>query len=195
MRHRLYPEPVDYTTMPARSNDQWRDHQARVLVTAGLIAWYKPSLVLDPACGDASIVEAAYGLHPFSLAWLGDLNPQNAHPSIAAPHGAVWTTNALHMLRTQGGQAPDVVVLTEILEHVEDPEALLVAAREQGKHLVASSPVEEPPGVNNAEHLWSFGIDGYRDMLIATGWKPDTMVELSFTEPGWPYRFQIWGAS
>jgi hypothetical protein len=182
--------------MPARSNDQWRDHQARVLVTAGLIAWYAPATIIDPACGDASIAKAAYSLHPFRYGVLADINPANALRQLSLPCGDVYTSDALAALEIGSpGAGWDVVILTEILEHLEDPEALLRKARDRGAHLVASSPVEEPSHAKNPEHLWSFGVDGYRDMLVATGWKPDTMIELSFTEPGWPYRFQIWGCS
>ena len=191
MRRRLR-EHGEIPALP-RSNDVWPDHRLRTQVTAGLIAWYKPRTVLDPAFGDGSVVEAAYRLWAFELAWLGDASPANVEAlRIRAPHSDGLIADVDTTLRAY--QA-DVIIMTEILEHLEDPDAALSAARKAGTHLVASSPVEEPVGVNNPEHVWSFGIDGYREMLVGAGWKPDTMIELSFTEPGWPYRFQIWGCS
>jgi 2-polyprenyl-3-methyl-5-hydroxy-6-metoxy-1,4-benzoquinol methylase len=177
---------VDYQVI--RDNFVWADHVLRLLATAGAVAWLKPSTVLDPACGDASIVEHAHALYPIEHAYLYDISrPQIANLKPTMSH----TKGALDIFELQWPTV-DVVILTEILEHVEEPELLVRRARDAGKYLVASSPIDESVDVNNHEHLWAWGVYGYRDMLVAEGWKPKAYTEVAFPHSGYPYTYQIW---
>lgn len=176
-----------------RSNDAWPDHKARTLVTASAIAWCRPDTVIDPACGDASIVSAAHRLWPIRKAYLSDISlPQIAHlwgmdlgyDASLAPGDAFEVLDGLPKV--------DVIVLTEILEHIEDPGALLALARTKAARVVASSPLDEDPGRGNHEHVWSFSKEDYRGLLEAAGWNPVAYHELSFFPPY--YTFQLWVA-
>lgn len=176
-----------------RDNHVWRDHELRLLTTAGAIAWLEPRTVADPACGDASIEMALLRLTNVDRLFLGDISrPQIEYISRAAELTKVPTEffagEALAFMDTL--TFVDVMVLTEILEHVEDPESILRAARGKASHLVASSPRDEVVGQNNHEHVWSWGKDDYRAMLVSTGWKPIAYQELSFDPPF--YTFQLW---
>ena len=184
-RERLRERPdVDYQVV--RSNDRWADHRERLLVTAGMIAWLRPETILDPACGDGSVLAAAYALAPFRLATLSDISV----PGIASLHLAFpYQASVRPIEEALVGSSPvELVVLTEILEHLDDPDAVLRLARERARHLVASSPLDERTQ-NNPEHLWAWDTEGYSAMLEAAGWRITSSVILDW--PGGYYRFQI----
>lgn len=192
MRRRLTPDgAVNYRSL-VRHNLAFADHVQRTFVTGACIAFTSPATICDPAVGDGSVVEAAYRLRPFEKAWLSDLSRPNIERlSVSFPHqkAVVDIESAIKSLP----QRVDTIVLTEILEHLENPDAIVRLAREHADHLVASSPLEEPPDIHNPEHLWSFGYDGYRDMLHEAGWKATSYVETGFPDrPELYYTFQIW---
>lgn len=176
-----------------RSNEEWPDHQARQLVTSALIAWLTPDSVVDPACGDGSIVIGADRVRPIERVWLSDLSQPNvlklvrdldgSHPSWSISHVSI--EQSLSMVLNY-----DLIVLTEILEHLEDPVLALKLARESGRKLIASSPEMRPYQTDgNPEHLWMFDGEGYEQMLVEGGWKPIHKTHLAFRTM---YDFQIW---
>jgi hypothetical protein len=178
----------------ARDNRAWADHVHRTYMTAAAIATWGPKTVLDPACGDGSIVEAAHRLRPIGLAYLSDIS----EPGIAyleslgltVPHVA---TVADITAALQSTPRVDMVILTETLEHLPDPDAILKLARARGRQLIASSPLIRDPRVDdNPEHLWQFDADGYGEMLVGAGWKPTSYSEFIFGA-GY-YTFQLWSA-
>jgi len=192
MRRRLYPDRVvNYRTL-VRDNLNFTDHVQRTLVTASCIAFTGAETVCDPAVGDGTVMEAAHRLRPIKKAWVSDLSEPNINRlSVSFPHqkAAIDIATALRSLP----EKVDTIVLTEILEHLEDPDEIVRLAREKATWLVASSPVEEPEGVVNPEHLWSFGRDGYREMLVSGGWVPVTYTETLFPDdPRLYYAFQVW---
>lgn len=178
---------VDYQV--ARDNGRWPDHVARSYVTGGLLAWLKPTTVLDPACGDASIVRIAKRHWPFTVI-LGDIGKANIETAkkVVPGEATFIVGDALSLIRS--GREVDVVVLTEFLEHVQDPDEHLRAARDASEWLIASSP-EMRPGQrdHNPEHLWMFDTDGYREMLEETGWNVVQQTSLIFKSE---YDFGVW---
>jgi 2-polyprenyl-3-methyl-5-hydroxy-6-metoxy-1,4-benzoquinol methylase len=194
MRTRLHNAGnVDYQVV--RSNDAWPDHQARTLVTAALIAWLRPLSILDPACGDGSIVVAADRIHRIDIASFADLSEPNITYLATSERRAGWEFGVGSIETTldayRGGA--DVVVLTEIIEHLEDPDTILRLAREKSRYLVASSPEMRPGQIDrNPEHLWQFDADGYRGMLGGAGWQVNQRTTLYFPSE---YDFQIWVCS
>lgn len=175
-----------------RSNDAWPDHVARYLTSAAMLAWCKPDSVADPACGDASIVSAAARLWPIQRAFLNDISkPQIADlwgKDLGVMNPSLSTMDAVEFIN--GMDHVDTIVLTEILEHLEDPAALVRAARAKATHLVASSPINETEGQGNHEHVWSFSVPSYRQLLEGAGWAPVAYQELRFYPPF--YDFQLW---
>jgi len=185
--------PVDYNVI--RSNDRWPDHRARTLATAALIAWLEPQSVLDPACGDGSIALAADRLRPISRAWLSDLSEPGITALVERLDGShpEWSLSRTSIERTFDivGEY-DVVVLTEILEHLEEPDGIVRLASTKARYLVASSPEMRPGQVDgNPEHLWMFDKEGYRGLLGGNGWQVLQYTHLNFRTE---YDFQIWVA-
>lgn len=181
--------PVDYQV--ERTNEQWVDHRARTLVTGGLIAWQRPVSILDPACGDGSIVLASMQHHSPQQVYLNDisipsisrLKDRGLPPNIELSTRDIDDAIARHRV--------DMVVLTEVLEHLEEPDRTLSLAREHADRLVASSPeMREGQTDHNPEHLWQFDGHGYLEMLTQAGWSPFHKAHLAFTDL--PYDFAVW---
>lgn len=193
MRRRLDPDrKVDYSAL-VRKNFEFLDHIQRTYMTGASIAFTEAKTLCDPAVGDGSVVEAAYRIRPdITMAYLSDLSlPNIERLQVTFPHkkGVADIKSAI----THLPEHVDLIVLTEILEHLENPDEIVALAREKADWLVASSPIEEPEGVVNPEHLWSFGRQGYRDMLRYGGWKPFSYAEVGFPDdPALYYTFQIW---
>jgi len=190
VRTRLYNDgKVDYQVL--RDNNVWPDHQLRTLVTAGLIAWKKPERIIDPACGDGSIVMASTELHRPTKAVLSDISTKSiAAISKNKPPKYIQVKVQDIFDALKGPEDYDLIVLSETLEHLSDPDTILSLARDRGKMLVASSPQMRKTQVDsNKEHLWMFDAEGYRGMLMKAGWDPINKTTLEFTSE---YDFQIW---
>lgn len=68
-------------------------------------------------------------------------------------------------------QVGDIVVMTEVLEHLAHPHKALRDLLTQGvEWLVCSSPWNERPGMHSPEHAWAWDIDGYPRMVTEAGW-------------------------
>ena len=187
MRQRLAVEtPPVYDAV--RSNLTWANHAARTLVTGGLIAWAAPDTLCDPACGDASIEEAAYRLRPFTFAHLADIS--GAQIQSLMPNFPCATNRQDAFTTLKDPRHFDMVVLTEILEHLVDPDAALRLARQKATMLVASSPIGDPEHGGNHEHLWAWDEEGYGEMLRETGWTE--VLRSTVTLPGVNGNAQIW---
>ena len=171
-----------------RSNWQWSDHILRTYATAGMLSWLMPETVCDPACGDGSVVIKANELREIGKAYLSDISA----PSIALLKlqplrfdSEISIGPAMENLHDV-----DAVVLTEILEHLEDPSELLGAVRRHSRFLVASSPLDERVIGGNPEHVWGWTKAEYREMLVFNGWMPIAYQELSVRPHA--YTFQLW---
>lgn len=183
-----------------RNNDVWVDHQLRVLSTAAMIAWFKPGSIADPACGDASVVLAARRLNPISRILLNDISTpqyrdllerfQQQTSSFVQERPNIVLGNDSAEVFLEHMPEVDLVVLTEILEHVEDPGQLVSLAAAKARFLVASSPIDESESVSNHEHVWSFSQESYEKLLRDGGWQPSAF---EMIDPGSVYRFQVWG--
>jgi len=192
MRQRLAVDhPPVYNSV--RSNLDWADHAVRTLVTGGLIAWLAPDFVWDPACGDASILEAAYRLRPFRQAFLADISaPQIEALNPSFPHEKVVEDVVHAEFFVAAAFKNNCLVLTEVLEHLEDPGATLRQAREAFGALVASVPIGDPEHGGNHEHLWAWDEAAFEAELRETGWEPAVTVTVQL--PGVGGNSQIWVA-
>lgn len=186
MKVRLRDAPASYDG--TRDNFVSGNHAMRTLICGSMIATIAPMTILDPACGDASIVEAAHRQRPIEYALLGDISKRQIK-SIAPTFSHRAEVADLLELMDRPGRF-DLVVLTEILEHIEDPVMALRLARMRADFLLASSPVGDPEERANHEHVWAWDEAGYELMLRDEGWDPRAKLLLTF--PGTPWNNQIW---
>jgi hypothetical protein len=155
------------------SHRAWPDHVVRVARTAELLAEMAPESVADLSCGDGEVVIQA-GLRDGAV--LGDMAPGWPH------RGPIEQT-------IQAIPDVDVFVCSETIEHVQDPDALLVAIRGKARRLLLSTPIGEDHDLN-PQHYWGWDVADVEEMLHAAGWAGE--VEVFEPSPNPYYAYQIW---
>lgn len=161
---------------------RWEDHIIRVAVTIHIGRWMRDHVgaqsAADLSCGDGAILR---GLD-ISESVYGDLVPSTQ----------VNLNKAGPILETLEEISPvDLFVLSETLEHVEDPKTLLSDIRSKSAVLVLSTPEGETTD-DNPEHYWGWDRHDIRGLLESTGWEPVVCTILDTAVPG-GYTYQIWG--
>lgn len=170
----VYPQPHVHT--------KWEDHIHRVdrtiqvgldFIGTGNCEYY----MADLSCGDGAIVNAIDDFQCCATKFLGDFAPGY---ELQGP------------IEETIDQIPyvDLFVLSETLEHLDDPEGALRKIRAKADRLLMSTPwcqwVDQNP-----EHYWSWDDQAIREILADTGWTPKSY-ENYYTGLG--YHYQIWTA-
>lgn len=173
----VYTTPYDHT--------KWEDHIQRVEFTIEfikeIITERDICTVADLSCGDGAIVLSLP--FPRDDMYLGDIFPNN----LFNYQGAIEDTVS---------RIPDVdlFVLSETLEHVDDPLTLLEKIREKADTLVLTTPLGEVDD-GNPEHYWGWDRDGIELLLEESGWWPDRSVLFTPDVPEVYYTYQVWMAT
>lgn len=165
-------------------------HHLRVQTTIVLASAYAQAQgwrsIADLSCGNGAILDAVTEdwapLGPTPTIIYGDYAPR--YPV----RGPIEET--IHEL-------PDVVdgyVLSETLEHLDDPEAVLELIRLKARHLVLTTPLEAWND-SNGEHYWAWDRESVETMLKRSGWVPDCFASLDSRVFGEPYLYGMWVAS
>jgi hypothetical protein len=185
MRRRLRPMPTadELVALYAAPHDhtQWVDHQIRVDVTEVLAARLCPpgGIVADLSCGDAEIARRLAGLRRAELI-LGDFAPGYQHT------GPIEET--IHRIDPD---SVDLWICSETIEHLDDPDSVLVEIRKRARALILSTPDGET-GTNNPEHVWGWDSEAVGDMLRVAGFTPIAHNLLDLRLGGYEYAYQIW---
>jgi hypothetical protein len=85
----------------------------------------------------------------------------------------------------------DLFILTETLEHLDNPVEVLGKIRNKSRKLLLSTPLTPAGWVDeNPEHYWSWDHEDLDGLFALTGWEP---IHFERTSPPYGYIFQIWG--
>lgn len=122
----------------------------------------------DLGCGDGgllSLLREVQGLD----AWGYDFCPANA---------AGWTERGVkaELLDAFGSDRSRVRLgecsaLTEVLEHVADPDGVIGWVGGHSRFVVASSPWSERPLWHDECHAWAFDTAGYEELIVSAGFR------------------------
>lgn len=177
-------------------HDVWPDHVERVAASVEMIEQYARHIrtAADLSCGDGAILRSLPGLR---TAWVGDLN---ASAPGDWPGSTQWEIVPPGLLPDSLADLPepvDLYVLSETIEHMDDPDALLRALTSCATYLFLSTPLDEAAHSGNAEHYWSWGQADMHEMLMDAGWSPleyRKLVPRSTVHLPDTYHYQLWMA-
>lgn len=182
--YRLTDEPTPYVSTAEYHADreraphleqEWhrpRMHRAASFVhhAVSTLAPDSPHTLSDLGCGDGGFLTLVQDI-PCLATWGYDFAPANA---------AGWEERGVTATLTDAfdPENPDVelgeiVVMTEVLEHLADPHGVLAWVRGAAQRLVVSSPWNESPAGYSDCHAWAWDLEGYAAMLRAAGWTID----------------------
>jgi hypothetical protein len=146
-------------------------HRPRLLLAAEFVreALSRPDAftVSDLGCGDGGLLSLIKGI-PDTISWGYDFCPAN-EAGWAERGVKAYLKDALSDLDAVG-TVGDVVVMTEVLEHIANPHGVLRRLRSRSKSLVCSSPWNENLNNHSPEHAWAWDLEGYASMIQSAGW-------------------------
>jgi hypothetical protein len=181
--HQLYGRGYDHT--------RWKDHVLRVdhTVTLGsqLVRGQGLHLLGDLSCGDGAVPLGIQQACP-EVDW----HPRSPILGDYAPHPRLDYVGPIDRTITRLPLTVDLFVLTETLEHLDDPAGVLTAIRGHARWLLLSTPTTDGRD-DNPEHYWSWDVDGVRSLLDGAGWQPVVQSTLDLRWIPGSYEFQFWG--
>lgn len=150
------------------------DHRPRLEVAARTVmevvsAPTGVASVSDLGCGDGGLLQLLHRGGCPVPAWGYDFTPANVDGG--RERGVdVRYVDVFDPASRPHVDLGDVVVMTEVLEHVADPDAVLGWLRDEGiSYLVASSPYTETADDHSPEHAWAWDTDGYVELMRRNG--------------------------
>lgn len=142
-------------------------HRARILAAASAVVeaaqMLGVSTAVDLGAGDGGLLSL---LGPGITGWGYDLQPTNV---IAARDRNVNV--GLVDIVAEPIVWGEIVIATELLEHLRDPHGLVARAAYHGRALVCSSPCEETPEAHYEHHVWAWDQPGFAKMITGGGWR------------------------
>lgn len=164
---RIYSRPHDHRRY-GRGHGERVDETIRVGRTAVGVG-----TVADLSCGNAAIARALC-----KSPVLGDLAP--GYPIVGPIEETIKDIEPV-----------DLFVLSETLEHLDDPAAVLRDVRARCRRLLLSTPVDND-GDTNDEHYWSWSGRDVEDMLEAAGFSVTHRSLVDSRTYGEAYCYGIW---
>jgi SAM-dependent methyltransferase len=192
MEHRIYPvgqtppvstygfhehrERAPHLEQPIHQERLLKAYQFIRTATQRLRERGYPATVTDLGCGDGgllSLLKPDVDAGRVDDAWGYDFQPSNA---------AGWVERGvkaaqLNIFNSPGSRVNpqvvfgDVTVMTEVLEHLEDPHGVLHDIWMETAYVVASSPHTETRESHDECHAWCWNVDGYRAMFRGAGYE------------------------
>jgi 2-polyprenyl-3-methyl-5-hydroxy-6-metoxy-1,4-benzoquinol methylase len=177
MRHKTFDKPHShdaewYKDREAVDHINQSNHRPRLLQVQDylieLLAKHPNYTICDFGCGNAGLVREIQSKVSNKI-WGYDLCPANVKDA----HSKGNENNVFYtdFINDNNLEYPDIVICTEVLEHLVDPDAFITKLLNNGvKYIIASSPNYETPTNHEPYHLWVFNGDSYKEMFIDTGW-------------------------
>lgn len=145
------------------------------LHAAGLISPPAPTetgngRITDLGAGDGALLQLI-GCRPY--AWGYEIIRADVEHARKVRGVEVHLREVQSAIKTDGLILGEVVVLTEVLEHMADPHGFLklLHARPEVRYVVASSPWKETPEQHEWNHAWCWDTLGYEHMFKAAGFE------------------------
>lgn len=140
-------------------------HAERTAMVADLIRKVVPNYtvtsLVDLGCGDGSLLAQIRDL-PIPM-WGYDAGVQNREQA----HAAGLDVRPADLL-TDSLDYADLIVATEVVEHLVDPYGFISAL--PGTKLILSSPSAEDGEWHYEHHAWAWDMKGYADLATSCGW-------------------------
>jgi SAM-dependent methyltransferase len=164
-------------------DDYWRKMAAprlRVRVLLRALKRFDPAAVVDLGCGSGVLLGEIRARHPRTRLCGIDLSREQIQENLRVSPWADW-----HVANLDGRvefERPlaggfDVVIASEVIEHLDRPECLLTnalaLARPGGRLLVTTQSGTVRETERRVGHRRHFSASEMRDILIRTGWQPE----------------------
>lgn len=189
MEHKLFEGAVPYvSTFEFHKNRERAPHleqewhrprleRAAYFVTEAAAQVGPEATVSDLGCGDGGLLSLIQQYPGVQQAWGYDFAPANA--AGWRERGVVAYALDVFGADVQKVRIGDIAVMTEVLEHLEDPHDVLRWVRSTARYLVCSSPWNENQNSHCAEHAWAWDLEGYSSMIENAGWTIDRHEQVS----------------
>lgn len=200
-RLRPLPSPDELAVMYATPHDHrlyGRGHGERVVSTIalarGVLGDGDRRTVVDLSCGNGEIARRIVA--PGGDVHLGDLFglPEMGAPGEYGYVGPIEETMGRLPIELVGAHDGVTWVLSETLEHLDDPTRTLERIRGYARHLVLSTPIDCWDD-DNTEHLWAWDRTDVEMLLDGCGWDAGYFVDVDSRTYGETYRYGIWVCS
>lgn len=157
---------------------KWDEHRTRVQWTTRQLQHFIDlrtdiTRVVDLSCGDGAILN---GLNVPNKIY-GDM--------VQADHLTIAAMPAEISVRYMQG---DLLICSETIEHLDDPDQFLRDAQENFKYIAITTPLGETDPEKNYEHYWGWDLLDINKMLRVTQWYP----LMEATLPLDYYTYQFW---
>jgi hypothetical protein len=171
---RLFEEGTipDFTTREFFDNHPWvsplhqAGHEERTVMAEcairDLVSQHAITSLTDLGCGDGDLMRRLQDLGiPMRGYTAGRENVQRAHMA--------GLNVQLHDFIAEPFEYDDLIVMTEVLEHLLDPHGFL--AQLDSQFIVVSSPSAETGEWHYYHHAWAWDLEGYRTFVENAGWQ------------------------
>lgn len=180
MEYKLFDTPHShdrnfYDTREMADHINQSNHRPRLLQVADeIIELSKLPLktIGDFGCGNGGLLEYLKDKVPQEM-YGYDLQQSNV--DFAIERGRPVT---LRDFINEEVEYPDILIVSETLEHLPDPHGFLRQASEKSKYVVASTPGYETPSFHAPFHLWVWTDDSFKD--IFEGWEVTKFYKTDF---------------
>lgn len=181
MRDGLETNTAFYGELRPGVQDYWRKMAAprfRVATVLDVLSREAPSNIVDLGCGNGALAEEMHRRFPHARIAGVDLSEfQVAANAKRLPWGQ-WLTADLGAASPPSlGVTFDAIVTSEVVEHVDDPEAFVRNARALAKPNALLVLTTQSGNVHETEkrvgHLRHFEVDAMRSMLNRNGWRAE----------------------